>query len=391
MKMKRGQTALLLSGALAVVVAGAVAEGKKTLDDQVLKVGVSAPAYSLLDQNGQSHTLAQDRGKVILLAFYPADFTGGCTIEAHSLSAADKDLQSLGVQVYGVSVQDPKSHAAFCTKEGIPYTLLADTQKAASRDYGVLIPAAGVANRVTYIIGKDGKVVYVDPSVNGHLTTCGTDWVQWLKAHPQVTGASTPVAGAGQPASTQSLVVTASINTASGTPAVATLGERAPGFSLPDVLTGAQTSLDALSLGKHATVVMFISTRCPISNAYDERMAALADQYAPQGVAFVAINANHNEPLGEVQSHTQEHRFPFPVLKDATDKVADAYDARVTPETYVINADGVLVYHGRIDNSDDPSQVVSHDLAAALDQVLAGQNVAKAHTKAFGCSIKRAS
>ena len=79
------------------------------------------------------------------------------------------------------------------------------------------------------------------------------------------------------------------------------------------------------------------------------------------------------------------------MLKDADDTVANAYDAHVTPETYVIATDGTLVYHGRIDNSDDPSQVKTHELAAALDQVLAGQPVAKAHTKAFGCSIKRAS
>ena len=384
---QRGRTALLISCAALAVIAGAVAQGKKALDAQALTVGSAAPAYSLPDQNGQLHTLSADQGKVVLLAFYPADFTGGCTIEAHSLTSADKDLKAMGVQVYGVSVQDPKSHAAFCTKEGIPYTLLADTQKTASRDYGVLIPGVGVANRVTYIIGKDGKIAYVDPAVNGHLMTCGPDWVAWLKAHPEITGGSRAAA------LTDSALATApspAIRLASlQTPAQ--LGHPAPEFSLPDALTGAQSSLSSLALGKHATVVMFTSTRCPISNAYDERMTALADRYAPQGVAFVAINANHNEPMSEVRSHTQEHKFPFPVLKDGDDKVADAYDAHVTPETYVITADGTLVYHGRIDNSDDPSQVKTHDLAAALDQVLANQPVAKSHTKAFGCSIKRAS
>ena len=101
---------------------------------------------------------------------------------------------------------------------------------------------------------------------------------------------------------------------------------------------------------------MFIATRCPVSNAYDGRMAALAAKYAPQGVAFVGINANQNEPVGECADHAKQHGFPFPVLKDADDAVADAYGARVTPETYVIDAVGTLVYRGRIDNGQDPAR-----------------------------------
>ncbi len=168
--------------AAVLVVAGAITV--KILAD-ALPTGAQAPAYALPDQNGKAHTLADDRGHVVLLAFYPADFTGGCTLEAHSLTAAYPDLKALGVRVYGVSVQDPQSHKAFCAKEGIPYTLLADTQKTAARAYGVLLPV-GFANRVTYIIGKDGKIAYVDTNVNGHLLTCGADWVTWLKAHPDV-------------------------------------------------------------------------------------------------------------------------------------------------------------------------------------------------------------
>jgi peroxiredoxin len=389
MLSKRGRTGLLVSAVLVAVAVGAVAQGKKALDAQVLTVGTAAPPYSLPDQNGQVHTSASDKGKVVLMAFYPADFTGGCTLEAHSLTTANKDLAAMGVQVYGVSVQDSKSHAAFCTKEGIPYTLLADTEKTMARDYGVLIPTVGVANRVTIIVGKDGKIVYTDTNVNGHLTTCGSDWVTWLKEHPEVLNASSDtVSGLPSTPSAQSAGLASPHFAASGP---ATIGKPAPDFSLPDVLTGAQSSLTSLALGKRATVVIFTSTRCPISNAYNERMTAIANKYAPQGVAFVAINANHNEPLDEVKSHTQEHNYPFPVLKDAADTVADSYDARVTPETYVIGADGTLLYHGRIDNSDDPSQVHTHELADAIDSVLAGQPVAKAHTKAFGCSIKRAS
>ena len=344
-----------------------------------LPVGMKAPAYTLPDQNGKTHMLAKDRGHVVLLAFYPADFTGGCTIEAHSLTAANKDLKALGVDVFGVSVQDPNSHKAFCTKEGIPYTLLADTRKVASQSYGVLLPQ-GFANRVTYIIGKDGKIAYVDPNVNGHLLTCGADWVTWLKAHPKITGAHHAVRAAFL------LGGAAPFDAATKT---ATVGRPAPAFTLPDVITGGMTSLESLEKARKATVVMFISTRCPVSNSYNERMEALAERYSPQGVAFVGINANQTEPLKECAEFTRQHHFTFPVLKDARDVAADAYTAHVTPETYVIDAKNTLVYHGRIDNDMDPASVKTHDLAGAIDAVLAGKPVPTPRTKAFGCSIKR--
>ena len=355
--------------ATVAVVAFAFAQAKAKLDSVAPTVGAFAPAYALPDQDGKTHTLAADKGKVILLAFYPADFTGGCTLEAHSLTTAYKDLKAEGVTVYGVSVQDPKSHKSFCSKEGIPYTLLADTAKKMSADYGVLLPGVGIANRVTFIIGADGKVAYVDKNVNSHLNTCGADWVAWIKAHPALkTASGTPLADVDGPA---------------------IVGKSVPLFSLLNVTTGQRISLETLVGSKKAIVVMFISTRCPVSNSYNERMATLANRYAAQGVAFIGIDANTTEPQMEVAAFAKHHGFSFPVLKDADDTVADAYNAHVTPETYVIDPNGILRYHGRIDNDMDPANVKTHELASALDAVLAGKPVARAEAKAFGCSIKR--
>jgi len=134
---------------------------------------------------------------------------------------------------------------------------------------------------------------------------------------------------------------------------------------------------------------MFVSTRCPVSNAYNERMVALAKKYAAQSVAFMGIDADQNEPKAEIASFSKEHGFTFPVLVDRGNKVSDAYNAHVTPETYVIDSKGVLVYHGRIDNDMDTENVKTHELADALDAMLAGKPVVRAQTKAFGCSIKR--
>ncbi len=393
--MKRiKQIALFGLAGTAAVAAVAFAQAKAKMDAAAPVVGAFAPAYSLPDQTGQVRTSAENKGKVTLLAFYPADFTGGCTLEAHSLSSSYKDLKALGVQVYGVSVQDPKSHQAFCTKEGIPYTLLADTKHTMSADYGILIPGANIANRVTYIIGTDGKVAYVDSNVNSHLSTCGDDWIAWIKAHGNVK--STPNR------STQNIndlhledPDTLTFYGAHGAyPALrvggpAVVGLVVPNFTLPNAQTDQTQSLFSLMEGSKATVVMFLSVNCPYSNAYNDRMIALAQKYAPKGVSFAGIFSDQNEAKSEIATYAKAKGFPFPALVDKGDVAADAYTAHVTPETYVINSQGVLVYHGRIDNDMDSANVHTHDLANAIDETLAGHAVAKALTKAFGCSIKR--
>jgi peroxiredoxin len=138
-----------------------------------------------------------------------------------------------------------------------------------------------------------------------------------------------------------------------------------------------------------AAVIMFISTRCPVSNAYNERMVKLYDDYSSKDIMFFAINANKTEDVEECKEHANEHGFKFPVLKDPNNVIADKYDAQVTPEIYVVNAKRELLYHGRIDNSQREENVESRDLRKALDQILNGEAVSLADTKAFGCTIKR--
>jgi peroxiredoxin len=167
-------------------------------------------------------------------------------------------------------------------------------------------------------------------------------------------------------------------------------GERAPTFSLP--LAGSSQRLTlADEIGAHKlTVVMFISTRCPFSNGYDVRMEELEKSYGSRGVRFIGVNSNVNEPVDEIVSHAKKHGFTFPVVKDDASRTADAYGAQRTPEIFVIDASGVVQYHGRIDeNSDDASSVKSPDLRNALDALMEGRPVPAPSTKAFGCSIKR--
>jgi peroxiredoxin len=164
-------------------------------------------------------------------------------------------------------------------------------------------------------------------------------------------------------------------------------GSPAPVFALTDV-HGQKHSLEQY-LGNRLVVLMFIATQCPISNDYNERMAALHEDYAGTDVAILGINSNRQESVEEIAEHAEKYRFGFPILKDVNNVVADAYGAEVTPEVYVIDSKGVLRYHGRIDDSRDPDDITVNDLRDTLDALLAGKDVPKSVTKAFGCSIKR--
>lgn len=166
------------------------------------------------------------------------------------------------------------------------------------------------------------------------------------------------------------------------------IGAAAPAFELK-TLDGKPFSLADAEKTNSLVVLMFIATECPYSNAYNDRMRDMAAAYAKKGVLFVGINSNNTESLADAVAHAKAHGHTFPILKDPSNKVADLYDARHTPEVYVIAKDGKLVYHGRIDDNTDVAKVTSPDLKNTLDALLAGQPVAKAETKAFGCSIKR--
>jgi peroxiredoxin len=138
-----------------------------------------------------------------------------------------------------------------------------------------------------------------------------------------------------------------------------------------------------------AIVLIFISTQCPVSNAYDERMVSLSKEYLSRGVIFLGINANSQENVEDIKAHAQEHGFLFPVLKDKDNIIADKLKASVTPEVFVCDSSLTILYHGRIDDSRRETDVTSRDLHSALDAILSGKPIAVAETKAFGCSIKR--
>ena len=166
------------------------------------------------------------------------------------------------------------------------------------------------------------------------------------------------------------------------------MDKEVPNFTLKDA-TDKEHSLEDLSHEKKATVVMFISTECPVSNDYNERIIALYNDYKDQSVQFIGINSNRNESVEEIVEHNRTNKFGFLVLKDLGNEIADKFGARRTPEVYLLDEKRILRYRGAIDNSQKSPE--THYLRSRLDLVVAGKEIPEddKKTKAFGCTIKR--
>ncbi|MDO4860803.1 MAG: thioredoxin-dependent thiol peroxidase [Bacillota bacterium] len=131
----------------------------------MLETGTKAPAFSLPDQNGQTHTLDEYRGKKLILYFYPRDNTSGCTKQACGFGDLYPQFMEKGAVVVGVSKDSVASHKKFEEKYGLPFTLLSDTEKEVLEAYDVWKEkkSGGKATmgvvRTTYLIDEDGVIV----------------------------------------------------------------------------------------------------------------------------------------------------------------------------------------------------------------------------------------
>jgi thioredoxin-dependent peroxiredoxin len=124
-------------------------------------VGTEAPNFKLTSQEGTPVSLSDFKGKWVVLYFYPKDFTSGCTIEAHNFQQDLDKYKALNAVILGVSVDTADSHKQFCTKEGLNFKLLADTDHGVSSTYGSTMEYNGntYAARNTFIIDPSGKIV----------------------------------------------------------------------------------------------------------------------------------------------------------------------------------------------------------------------------------------
>lgn len=172
------------------------------------------------------------------------------------------------------------------------------------------------------------------------------------------------------------------------------LGSPAPDFTLLDVISGEEKSLAQMK-GEKGTVILFICNHCPYVKHIQKELVAVAREYIPKGIAFIAINSNDPEQYPEdspenMKRVAEQLGYPFPYCFDETQEVAKAYHAACTPDIYVYDAQLRLYYHGQFDDSrpGNTIPVTGRDLRNALDRLLAGQPAPEEQKPSIGCSIK---
>jgi len=127
-----------------------------------VQVGQEAPDFTLKNENNQDVTLSALRGKPVVLFFYPLDFSPACTLEACAYRDDTSLFEGKGAQIFGISRDSTWTHKAFKEKEGLTYNLLSDMQGKVAQIYGCWIEAIGIAERLTVVVDKDGKITYVE-------------------------------------------------------------------------------------------------------------------------------------------------------------------------------------------------------------------------------------
>ncbi len=172
-----------------------------------------------------------------------------------------------------------------------------------------------------------------------------------------------------------------------------------PGAAMPEVTApvvapdGSEMALAELR-GEKGTLIVFTCNTCPWAKAWEERIVALGNEYAQRGIGVVAINSNDparvpEDSLEAMKVRAAERGMAFPYVADRGSVIARQFGAKVTPEAFLFDAGGTLVYHGTIDdNARAPESVKQRFLKDALEATASGSEIAVAKTKALGCGIK---
>jgi len=172
------------------------------------------------------------------------------------------------------------------------------------------------------------------------------------------------------------------------------LGTVAPDFSLIDVVSGEERSLQELR-GERGTLVMFICNHCPYVKHVRDELVRLARDYTSKGVSTIAISSNDADRYPDdaperMRQAAIDFSFPFPYLYDETQVVARAYHAACTPDFYLFDTDLRCVYRGQLDGArpGNDVEVTGADLRSALDAMLDGREVSPDQRPSVGCNIK---
>lgn len=321
--------------------------------------GVAAPDFTLPTTDSRTMHLADYKGRAVFLAFVPSWDDVRTRTEARALKAVAAQFDMAGAKVMLAGPQntgdDAKRAQALHDGEKLPFPVLLDSSGALAKQYGV-----PPGYRTTFVVTPKGMVQYrvsdaaLDAKNHGQqlidVSKCCIDEVTADRAHG--------------------------------------VGKAVGDYSLPLAADGTMATLYGDSK-QRATVALFLSTKCPCANSYNDRIRSWIAKYGPDsGVRFVGIYANRDESAADIAAHAKAQGFTFPVFRDDDGGLGAAhFGASVTPEVFVMDGTRTLRYAGRLDDSREPAEVHEHDLTNALDAILAGKPVANAETRAFGCSI----
>lgn len=176
------------------------------------------------------------------------------------------------------------------------------------------------------------------------------------------------------------------------------LGTQAPDFDLPivnpkvDRHGSGSRSLEDYR-GSKAVVVVFMCNHCPYVKTIEDRLIGVAIDYEPAGVQFIGICSNDDEAYPDdsfenMALRAREKGYPFPYLRDDSQDVARAYGAVCTPDFFMFDDEGLLVYRGRLDDGRPGQQPTTRDLRDALDEFLNSGQVSREQIPSMGCNIK---
>lgn len=275
-----------------------------------------------------------------------------------ALRDAMSQLQARNAVVFGVSADTVESHKQFADKEKLNFPLLADPDLTMIDAYGARIPKTKFANRFTFVIGPDGKIEGIDKNVNQQFER-----------------------GQGSFTSEHGMKLALAL-----TDWKAKLGTAVPYFHLAN-FDGKTVGFNA---GKKATVIVFLGAKDPVSADYTERISIMQSNPSFKDVAFLGIDPNRGETAEQVKQFATGRQMTFSVALDPGGKISDRFGVTVTPTVWVLDAKGVPVYHGAVDDNRDGGKVNARYLWDAVTAVVEGKPVAVAETKATGSPVRRA-
>ena len=168
-----------------------------------------------------------------------------------------------------------------------------------------------------------------------------------------------------------------------------------PGVKMKDISGGEVSFSDAQK--KKGLLVMFSCNTCPVVKRYQSRTLEVCKYAMSKEVGVVLLNSNEatrgdGDSYDDMKEYAKEQHYTFNYVVDNNSAMADAFGANRTPEVYLFNGDGKLVYHGAIDdNVNGPEQVTRKHAITAIDEMLAGKEISMKETRSVGCGIKRRS